>query len=325
MAKSIARLQKVKQSLLKVYGKTHPPVQNVTVLERLLSAIFGGSVNSARGRKICKQFEAAFVDINEIRVSRVRELARNMQDVNNPIKVADTILKVLGKIFVDRGSVELEFIKDMGGEEARKYLMSLAGISEFLATELMLIALADKVFPVNAEIMRVVKRIGLVQTQTNRIQVQKKMQDIMSPHDFYQMFYALYSHAASKCFEENPRCSECVLAKQCKAFAEFQKMKAAKKKTVVKETAKQKKQAKTTVSKSKQKPKAKAKPKTVKAKSKPKQLKKKTSAKTPARPKPKAKIKPKPKPKTKAKPKPKMKAKAKAKPKPKPKSKKSRR
>ncbi len=128
---------------------------------------------------------------------------------------AKAILTILGAIKTDRGSVDLEFLKEMDDEEANRFLLGLKGVGPKTAACVLLFSLGRPAFPVDTHVHRLAIRLGLIAENTQPARAHQVLKE-MIPSDMYLSLHLnLISHGRKICRARNPLCGRCILSDIC--------------------------------------------------------------------------------------------------------------
>jgi endonuclease-3 len=125
------------------------------------------------------------------------------------------IQQVLRTIREERGSYDIEFLRDMTTEEARSWLTTLNGVGPKTAAIVLCFAFDMPAFPVDTHVHRVGKRIGFLPEKVNAEKAHPIMEAIVPPEDYYQFHIHLIRHGRDTCKARTPLCDQCPLTAYC--------------------------------------------------------------------------------------------------------------
>jgi endonuclease III len=198
------KIQKLHSSLSRKYPKT----QKVTH-DDPTDAIVYGIICSRLDEKITeaaiKRFSEYFIDLNDLRVSRIEEIVEMLGE-DSPLakEVALTITTVLRAIFNEYHKVSLEGLKKVGKRPARQILEKLEGTNRFVVDYCMLTSLQGHAIPLTDGMIEYLKDKGLVYPEANAQEIGGFLAKQISAKKGYD-FYALlrreseaYSHGKKK-------------------------------------------------------------------------------------------------------------------------------
>ena len=125
------------------------------------------------------------------------------------------IKDILADILDRRGKLEIDFLRGLELEEARKWLMDLPGVGPKTAAVVMSFALGMPAFPVDTHIHRVSKRLGLIDEKTTADAAHGIMESKIRPELRFQLHMQLITHGRQICKARRPLCGECPLSDEC--------------------------------------------------------------------------------------------------------------
>ena len=128
---------------------------------------------------------------------------------------APRIKQILEQIQEQRGSLDLKFLKKMPVAEAKIWLRSLPGVGPKTAACVLLFSLGKPVLPVDTHILRVAKRLGLIDSRVSAEKAHEILGDMVPAKYVYQFHINMIEHGRRVCKAQRPRCQECVLLKVC--------------------------------------------------------------------------------------------------------------
>lgn len=99
--------------------------------------------------------------------------------------------------------------------EAKAWLRSLPGVGPKTAACVLLFSLGKPVLPVDTHILRVAKRLGLIDSRVSAEKAHEILGEMVLAKDVYQFHIHMIEHGRKVCKAQRPRCRECVLLKVC--------------------------------------------------------------------------------------------------------------
>ena len=242
-------------------------VDNSVTLEPaslLALAVLSEFTTISKAQAALRKLKSSFVDFNELRVSRPREIISAFgKNYSQADIVAATLIKVLNSVFVRHDGLDMADLAEMGKREAHAVIKEIDGISPYILSVFLLYHLESHAFPLNDHMWRVLKEEGVVNPGSDYNDVHGFLERQIPAAKGREMFVALRDY-----------CDNYELA-ETKEVEKSSKKTAAKKKATKKTVAK-KTTAKTTVAKKDNDVKPAAKKTTTKTKT----AKKKTAKKT---------------------------------------------
>ena len=135
---------------------------------------------------------------------------------------APRIKQALNLILERRGSLDLNFLREMPLAEAKSWLREIPGIGPKSAAIILCFSLGMPAMAVDTHIYRVAKRLGLIGPGTTVEQAHDLLEPMVEPHQVYPLHVALITHGRRVCKAPRPLCDRCVLARLCPSRAMYQ-------------------------------------------------------------------------------------------------------
>ena len=166
--------------------------------------------------------ERAFIQLRETIPTWEEVMVADQQAVADAIfhggmsnQKSKRIKDILAKILERHGDLEIEFLRNYGLENARKWLVELPGVGPKTAAVVMAFALGMPAFPVDTHIHRVSKRLGLIEEKTTADAAHEIMERQVSPELRFQLHMQMITHGRQICKARRPLCGECPLSADC--------------------------------------------------------------------------------------------------------------
>jgi len=203
----------VHQLLIEAYGerKWHPRHP----LNVLISTILSQNTSDVNRDRAWKRLKRGFSTWEEVLEADVDDIAEAIRPGGLAEMKAPRIKDILRIIKMERGELSLDFLKEMGVEEARGWLMSLKGVGPKTASIVLLFAFGKPAFPVDTHVHRVSLRLGLIPAGTSREKAHKILEELLPPEVYYTFHLNMVTHGREVCKAQNPRCEICVLGGLC--------------------------------------------------------------------------------------------------------------
>lgn len=148
--------------VLKKYYKPVLPNPERPVLEHLL---FGCCLENAHYEKAEEAFAAlvhTFFDLNEIRVTTVKELSEVLASLPDPPEAANRVKRVLQQVFETTYSFDLEELRKKSLGQAVEKLKKMTGVTPFCVNYVVQSALCGHAIPVDSGAMQIMTILDLV-------------------------------------------------------------------------------------------------------------------------------------------------------------------
>ncbi|MGQ9648742.1 MAG: endonuclease III domain-containing protein [Phycisphaerae bacterium] len=192
------RLRQLFNRLVRKFGKPTVP-EPPDPLEQLLVAILGSNTSHHKALTAFKKLREQMVDLNELRVTPVSELAR----IINPLvpqaeAKAQRIVDALNDIRRRHDTLDLSFLKQRGRREAREYLESLEGVDRYAAASVALFSLGSHAIPVDELTLQMLRKDEVVAPTADLPAVQSFLEHHISASDAAVFSLLLGHYAASR-------------------------------------------------------------------------------------------------------------------------------
>lgn len=184
-------------------------------LETLLVSVLAGDGDDLLAAEILEKLRAELVDWNELRVSTGREIEELIVPLPGAVEKALALKRILQKLFVERHMLNLAHFQRFGRERLDKELDAFGGLSPTVKARMMLKAFEINVLPITADIERVVKRLGLVDSYLTTDKVAEELAEVLPPKRIYSFYHLVSEHAERVCTVRNYDCTKCLLVAVC--------------------------------------------------------------------------------------------------------------
>lgn len=129
------------------------------------------------------------------------------------------IQKVLQEITIERGNLNLDFLKELHRDEAYAWLVKFKGVGPKTASIVMQFALGMPAFPVDTHIYRVSGRIGLRPDAMNAEQAHSHLSGLFRPEQYGPAHLNLIRLGRELCHPHKPECPRCPVKDVCQFYA----------------------------------------------------------------------------------------------------------
>ncbi|HMP01698.1 MAG TPA: hypothetical protein PKD86_04175 [Gemmatales bacterium] len=206
-------LQRLGQPLRKELGTAEPETRSV--LDQVIYAMCREGVNRAAADAAYERLRAVFFDWNEVRVSTAREIADAIIDLPDSFIRAERMIKFLQDVFEANYSYDLESLAKKGLKPAEKLVERYSGNNRFVTAFVTQNALGGHAMPVDAAILRLVRRLEVAEAKDLPETVQTSLEHLIPKTKGPAIYEMLSALAHDFCHEEGPRCKACPLNDQC--------------------------------------------------------------------------------------------------------------
>ena len=185
------------QRLYRSFKREHPKVQQTSYEEPTDAIIYGilsENMSEAAAQSTIKRFMDYFIDLNDLRVSRVEEIIEVLGG-DTPLnrQIATTLNRISAAIFGEYNTISLMMLKKLGKRPAKQVLEKLNGISNFVINYCMLTALEGHAMPLTGRMIEYLKTNNLVEPDADEPDIEGFLTKQISAKNGYE-FYILLRH-----------------------------------------------------------------------------------------------------------------------------------
>lgn len=212
----------VNRRLLEVYG--YPDWGNLLPpLDELVSTILSQNTNDAnRDRAYCTLRER-FPTWESVRDGDLNEVISAIRSAGLAPQKAPRIQALLRSITAERGSLNIDFLKDLPDDEAYAWLRKFHGVGPKTAAIVLLFSLGKPAFPVDTHIYRVTGRLGVRPDKMDVEQSHQHLASLMQPDEYAYAHLNIIRLGREVCHARNPNCTHCPAQDLCDYYARINK------------------------------------------------------------------------------------------------------
>jgi endonuclease III len=204
----------VHRSLLDFYGQ--PAWRNpLPPVDELVSTILSQNTNDANRDRAFESLRRHFPSWEAVRDAASGSVVEAIRLAGLANQKGPRIQQILREITCERGSLELDFLKDMPLEEARTWLKKFKGVGPKTAAIVLLFSLGRPAFPVDTHIYRVTGRIGLRPEKMSVEDAHAHLEKLFLPETYYAVHLNIIRLGREICAARKPACKRCPLRKLC--------------------------------------------------------------------------------------------------------------
>jgi endonuclease III len=182
------------QRLYRELKRAHPQVEKTIYddpVEALICGILSERMSESAAQKAFKDITRFFVDWNDLRVSRVEEVAEVLGRNTTCGRVtAMTLTAALRGIFDEHHKISLGTLKKVGKRPARQDLEKIDGVSRFVINYCLLMSLEAHAIPLTEPMADYLKQNGIIDANADEEDVDGFLTRCVPAKDAYE-FYAL--------------------------------------------------------------------------------------------------------------------------------------
>ncbi len=186
-----------------------------TPLEELISTILSQNTNDRNRDVAYTSLRSRFPTWEEVRDADVEQVIDAIRPAGLANQKGPRIQAVLRQITEERGSLDLEFLRQLSPEEAHAWLMRFKGVGPKTTAIVLLFALGKPAFPVDTHIYRVTGRLGLRPPNMTVEQTHQLMEAVFAPEVYGPAHINLIRLGRAICHARRPDCLICPLKDVC--------------------------------------------------------------------------------------------------------------
>ncbi|MDK1030474.1 MAG: hypothetical protein QGD94_00530 [Planctomycetia bacterium] len=202
----------------------HKPIHPV---EHAVKAVLWELATAEQVESTMNKMRRSFVDWNEVRVSRPREIREVLGSLPGAAAKAEQIPLLLHEVFLRQHSMFwTDFLENMSKREMRDFFSGISGLRRYIAAVMARDYAGMHAFPVDADIHRVLVRLGIFAPGMPEREAHGFMERAVKSKQAYEVHALLRELAERLCVADNPLCSRCPLRQKCPSAEMFIKQKA---------------------------------------------------------------------------------------------------
>lgn len=186
-------------SILKKRYRSKIPKSDRTVLDTILYAICLENASARQADDAFARLESDFHDLNEIRVSSVKELESIFSDMEQPEWRALAIRTFLQHVFEKKYSFDFESIRRKTVDLANKQLKRIRNLSPFIRAYTLQIALGSHIIPIDESLANTAIWLGLADPNSKCDQASESIKPAVRKADSPVFCYLL------RCLASDPK------------------------------------------------------------------------------------------------------------------------
>jgi endonuclease III len=208
------KAQRVYQRLEEAFGlpdwqRPLPP------MDELVSTILSQNTNDRNRDVAYNRLRERFADWESVRDADPQAVIEAIRPAGLANQKGPRIQQVLRQITVERGELDIEFLRERTTEEALSWLTQFKGVGPKTASIVMQFSLGKPAFPVDTHIYRVSGRIGLRPARITAEQAHTYLGAIFKPEQFGPGHINLILLGRRICHARKPNCPSCPVQDLC--------------------------------------------------------------------------------------------------------------
>ncbi len=210
--------------LRRLYGDPQKPRKDA--VSQLVATMLSQATTDVQTARSFGNLRRQFRTWELVRDAPVSQIAKAIRSSGLSKQKAPRIKKALQHITSERGRIELNFLKKLPAEEARQWLMNIAGVGPKTASIVLLFSFDKPLFPVDTHIFRVMRRLGWIPEKATVEQAHDLLAALIPPRLYYRLHLNLIEHGRAICHARAPNCAMCPLQSYCEYYQTVVKGKA---------------------------------------------------------------------------------------------------
>lgn len=212
-----ATIRKVDALLESAYGKKVNRHRE-DPLDELIVTILSQHTNDGNRDRAYQTLRRRFPTWEDVRIARVADVADAIRCGGLANQKAARIKGILNQLKEERGTLNLDFLRDAPLEEAEKFLSRFNGVGPKTIACVLLFACRQPVFPIDTHIDRILRRLGWMDAKMTTEAAHAFMRPLVPDEIKYQLHVNLIWHGRATCKARRPLCEQCVIRKFCEWY-----------------------------------------------------------------------------------------------------------
>ena len=192
------------------------PARRLRPLDELILTILSQNTNDRNRDRAYQSLRRAFPDWEAVARAPRPQVEAAIRIGGLARTKSRTIQELLRRIAADRHELNLDFLRTVPVDEARRYLGQFRGVGEKTICCVLLFASGHPAFPVDTHILRVARRLGWVAPAAAPSRAHDELAGLISHARYYPAHINLITLGREICRPRNPRCGACPLRRSCR-------------------------------------------------------------------------------------------------------------
>jgi endonuclease-3 len=184
-------------------------------IDELVSTILSQNTNDINRDRAFDALKSRFPTWEAVRDASPDGVIEAIRGAGLANQKGPRIQAALTEITHERGSLDLEFLRELPPAEAREWLMRFKGVGPKTAAIVMLFSLDLPSFPVDTHVYRLSGRLGLRPDSMSVEKAHDHLADLFPPDAYTVAHLNIIRHGREICHARNPDCQRCFLSDLC--------------------------------------------------------------------------------------------------------------
>ena len=189
--------------------------QLLPAADELVSTILSQNTNDSNRDLAFERLKARFSSWEAVRDGDIGAVIEAIRPAGLANQKGPRIQSILAQISAERGSLDLDFLKEFPREEARAWLDRFKGVGPKTAAIVMQFSLGMPAFPVDTHIYRVSERLGLRPEKMSAEAAHGWVEALFTEEQYGPGHLNIIRLGREICAARQPRCEVCPLSGEC--------------------------------------------------------------------------------------------------------------
>jgi endonuclease-3 len=185
------------------------------ILDELISTILSQNTNDANRDRAFRRLKERYTSWEQVRDASPDDVVDAIRSAGLANQKGERIQSILCAITVERGSLDVEFLRDLPSPQAWDWLIKFKGVGPKTTSIVLLFSLGKPAFPVDTHIQRVTGRVGLRPAKMSNEKAHQFLSEIFPPETYAAAHLNIIHLGREICHPRNPDCENCPLNSIC--------------------------------------------------------------------------------------------------------------
>lgn len=210
----MTRARFVNRILRETYGKPELK-KSLPPLDELMSTILSQNTTDANRDAAYESLRSRFPTWEEVRDADEEDVIVAVRVAGLANQKGPRMQKILRGITGERGSLDMEFLRDLPPEKVYGWLINKEGVGPKTASVVMLMSLDIPAFPVDTHVYRVCGRLRLRPSDMSAEEAHEYLAGIFRPEYYFTLHLNMIRLGREICKARKPKCPSCPLQDIC--------------------------------------------------------------------------------------------------------------
>jgi endonuclease-3 len=212
---SSGKLSQIASRLRRTYGPSQPPRRWDNPLDALIHTLLSQGAIATNCERAYANLRRRFRTWEAVRGAPLKDVVAVIRAGGLASIKAVHIKALLEEIWREQGHFDLSFLRDVSDEEVRAYLGRFRGVGRMMTACVLLFGLGRAAFPVDTHVLRVCRRLGLLNGRRAPENAEVFLAPPLRPRDCQALHGHLVEHGRAVCTAHHPGCDRCALTELC--------------------------------------------------------------------------------------------------------------